>query len=146
MNVQQSFDVTARKFHQTVCVLILAGAYILGMPAAPWLIGLVAVVLAGGRFWWPLDVFRQLTWRVLEPAGILRRREVQEDHSTRRVARVLGGIMLLAAAVLVGAGVELAWVLVLALGVMIALDAAFSFCVLCAITHQIRAHSRESVA
>src|SRR5947209_10222521 len=97
MNSAPTFDVTARKFHQAVCVLLLAAAYVVGRPAAPWLIGLVAVVLGGGRFWWPLDVFRQLTWRVLEPAGILRRREVHEDHSTRRVARVLGGILLVPA-------------------------------------------------
>src|SRR5947209_1828618 len=101
MNSDQTFDITARKFHQTVCVVILAVAYIIGRPAAPWLVGLIAVVMAGGRFWWPLDIFRQLAWRVLEPAGLLRRRVVQEDHRTRRVARVLGGAILLIAAVLI---------------------------------------------
>jgi hypothetical protein len=143
MNLDQPFDVTARKFHQTACVVLLAVAYVLGRPAAPWLIGLVAFVLAGGRFWWPLDIFRQFTWRVLEPAGILKRREVQEDHSTRRVARVLGGIILLATAVLIAFKIDLAWLLVLAIGVMIALDAAFNFCVLCAVTHQVRGRTRQ---
>lgn len=146
MNSIETFDVTARKFHQTVCVVLLAIGYVVGRPAAPWLVGLVAIVLAGGRFWWPLDIFRQLTWRVLEPAGVLRRREVHEDHSTRRVARVLGGILLLAAAVLIAAHIDLAWLLVLAIGVMIALDAAFDFCVLCAVTHQVRSRTQEGAS
>jgi hypothetical protein len=146
MNSPETFDVTARKFHQASCVVLLALAYVLGRPAAPWLIGLVAVVLGVGRFWWPLDIFRQLTWRVLEPAGILRRKEVQEDHSTRRVARVLGGIILLAAAVLIALGADLAWLLVLAIALMIALDAVFDFCVLCAVTHQFRSRTQQDVS
>lgn len=146
MNSPETFDITARKFHQSVCVLLLAVGFIVGRPAGPWLVGLVAVVLGIGRFWWPLDVFRQLTWRVLEPAGILKRREVVEDHSTRRVARVLGGIILLAAAVLIALKLDLAWLLVLAIGLMIALDAAFDFCVLCAITHQFRSRTQHGAS
>jgi hypothetical protein len=85
-----------------------------------------------GRFWWPADVFRQLTWRVLEPAGLLRRREVHEDHDTRRVARVLGGAAWIVSAALLLLGVPvLPWVLALAIAVMVALDAAANFCVLC---------------
>jgi hypothetical protein len=146
MNSFETFDVTARKVHQAACVLLLAVAYVVGRPAAPWIVGLVAVVLGGGRFWWPLDVFRQLTWRVLEPAGILTRREVQEDHSTRRVARVLGGLLLVVAAVLIATRLDLAWLLVLAIGVMIALDAAFDVCVLCAVTHQVRSRTQEGAS
>ena len=146
MNREPTFDITARKFHQTTVIAFLAVAFIAGRPAAPWLVGLMAVVMAGGRFWWPLDFFRQLTWRVLEPAGILRRREVQEDHDTRRVARFLGGVSFLVAAVLIELGFDLAWLLVLAITVMIALDAAFNFCALCAITHQLRAHTGPSTS
>jgi hypothetical protein len=146
MNQEETFDVTARKFHQAACVVLLAVAYVLGWPAAPWLVGLVAVVLGIGRFWWPLDIFRQLVWRVLEPAGILRRKEVQEDHRTRRVARVLGGILLLGAAVLIVLRLDLAWLLVLAIGLMIALDAVFDFCVLCAVTHQVRSRTQQGTS
>jgi hypothetical protein len=92
-----------------------------------------------GRFWWPADVFRQLTWRVLEPAGVLRRREVREDHEVRRVARVIGGVvwLLSAALLLLGAPVE-AWVIAFAIAVMVVLDAAVDFCALCFLVAQVR--------
>src|SRR5437899_2490039 len=94
----QSYDVTARKVHQGVCVFLLAGAFVIGAGVAPWIVAAVGVVMLAGRFWWPADVFRQLTWRVLEPIGVLHARVAQEDHATRRVARVLGGVVFLVSA------------------------------------------------
>ncbi len=123
----QTFDVTARKFHQAMCVLILAVAFVLGNATGRWLVALVGIVLLAGRYWWPADIFRQLVWRALEPAGLLKRREVQEDHETRRVARVLGGAVLLVSAVLLSFGQSWSWILVAAIAVMIFLDAAFDF-------------------
>lgn len=136
-NEAQMYDVTARKAHQALCVLFLAIAFVIGAGAGRWLVMLVGLILAAGRYWWPADVFRQLVWRVLEPAGLLRRREVQEDHATRGVARVLGGAILVAAAVLLSLGQGWAWLLVAAIGVMIFLDAAFDFCLLCALTYRL---------
>ena len=123
----ETFDVSARKFHQGICVALLALGYVLGPPADAWLVGLVGAVLLVGRFWWPADLFRQLAWRVLEPAGILIRREVAEDHATRRVARMIGGAALLAAALAIAAGQAAGWIVVALMAVMIGLDAAFDF-------------------
>src|SRR5258708_39197232 len=94
----QTFDVTSRKAHQWTMVVLIVVGFLLGAPR-----GAIALVLAGaimliGRFWWPADVVRQLTWRVLEPAGILKRDDVQEDHETRRDARIIGGAPWLRAA------------------------------------------------
>jgi hypothetical protein len=125
--VVESFDVTARKFHQGVCVTLLAIAFIIGARSGLWLVALVGAVLLLGRYWWPADIFRQFNWRVLEPAGILKRREYQEDHETRRIARVMGGVVLLVSAVLLGVSMPWAWVLVALMGIMIFLDAAFDF-------------------
>ena len=92
-----------------------------------------------GRFWWPADVVRQFTWRVLEPVGVVRRRHVHEDHDTRRVARVIGGGAWLVSAALLVAGLSVpAWVIAFAIGVMVALDAAVDFCVLCFAMVQLR--------
>jgi hypothetical protein len=132
----ETFDVTARKFHQTVCVLLLVAGFIIGARTGAWLVGFVGLVLLVGRFWWQADLFRQLTWRVLEPAGLLTRREVQENHETRRVARVMGGAILLVCAVLLAAGQGWAWIPVALIGIMISLDAAFNFCALCWLTYQ----------
>lgn len=128
MTQVQTFDVSARKFHQFVCVALLAAAFIVGREVGLGLVALVGVVLAIGRFWWPADIFRQLAWRVLEPKGVLKRRDAVEDHANRRVARALGGAALLAAALLLALGESVvSWVVVAAIAVMIFLDAAFDF-------------------
>ena len=133
----QSFDVTARKFHQGTCVFLLACAFVLGGSIAVALVTIVGIVMLAGRFWWQADILRQFVWRVLEPAGILHARNVQEDHDTRRTARVLGGIVFLASAGLLALGQIWAWLFVAAIAVMILLDATFDLCVLCAITYRI---------
>lgn len=128
MAQDQTFDVSARKFHQFVCVALLAAAFIVGPEVGLGLVALVGVVLAIGRFWWPADIFRQLAWRVLEPKGVLKRRDAVEDHANRRVARALGGAVLLAAALLLALGESVvSWVVVAGIAVMIFLDAAFDF-------------------
>ena len=125
-------DVTARKVHQWTMVALVAIGFLLGRP-----LGAVPLLVAGGvmllgRFWWPADLVRQLTWRVLEPRGLVRRREVHEDHETRRLARVLGGAAWLLAALLLLLGLPVvAWVVAFAIAVMVVLDAAVDFCALC---------------
>ena len=127
-----TFDVTARKVHQWAMVALVAISFLLGGPSAVVLLALAGAVMLAGRFWWPADIFRQVTWRFLEPAGLLRRREVHEDHETRRIARVIGGAAwLLAAALLLLQLPIVAWVVAFAIAIMVAVDAAADFCVLC---------------
>lgn len=126
------FDVTARKVHQwTMAALVVAG-FLLGDHIGPVLLLVAGVVMLAGRFWWPADVVRQSTWRVLEPRHLVRRRERAEDHATRRIARTVGGAVWIVAAALIWAGFPLAgWPPALLIAVMVVLDAAFDFCVLC---------------
>src|SRR5256885_1301809 len=92
-----------------------------------------------GRFWWPADVVRQIIWWVLEPAGIVTRRHVHEDHDTRRMARVIEGSLWLVSAALLMAGLPvLAWIVAFAIAIMVVLDAAVSFCILCFAVAQVR--------
>ena len=126
------FDVTARKVHQWAMVALVAIGFLLGGSSAVVLLALAGAVMLAGRFWWPADIFRQVTWRFLEPAGLLRRREVHEDHETRRVARVIGGAAWLLSAVLLLLHLPIvAWAIAFAIAIMVALDAAADFCVLC---------------
>src|SRR6184192_4769523 len=126
------YDRTARRAHQWTMVVLVAAGLILQGAAGSLLIAVAGVIMLAGRFWWPADVVRQLVWRVLEPAGILKRADVREDHETRRIARVLGGtIWVLAAASLVAGYPIVAWVLTLPIAVMVALDASVNFCALC---------------
>jgi len=137
--VVPTFDVTARKVHQWAMVAIVLAAFLLGTPGAAVLLALAGAVMLVGRFWWPADIFRQVTWRFLEPAGLLRRREVHEDHETRRVARVLGGAAWMVAAALLLLHLPIvAWVVAFAIVIMVALDAAADFCALCFVVALVR--------
>src|SRR5438552_8422810 len=98
------YDRTARKAHQwSMVALVAAGLILQGIPGA-LLLTAAGLIMLAGRFWWPADVVRQLVWRVLEPAGILKRDDVREDNQTRRVARVLCGTIWLFAAASLLAG------------------------------------------
>lgn len=132
------YDRTARKAHQwTMVALSAAGLILAGVPGA-LLLALAGAIMVAGRFWWPADVVRQLVWRVLEPAGILKRDDVHEDHETRRIARIMGGALWLVAAVLLIAGDPMiAWVITVPIAVMVALDASVNFCALCFLLAQL---------
>lgn len=117
--------------------LVAAGLVFSGSTGAI-LLAVAGAVMLVGRFWWPADVVRQLVWRALEPAGILRREDVQEDHETRRIARVSGGVIWLLAALALQAGVTaVAWVLAVPIALMVALDASLNFCGLCFVVAQL---------
>ena len=133
------YDRTARKAHQWTMVGLVAFGLLLQGTAGAVLVAFAGLVMLVGRFWWPADVVRQLVWRVLEPRGILRRDDVHEDHETRRIARVLGGLLwLIAAAGLFAGSSLLAWVITVPIGVMVALDASLDFCALCFVVAQLQ--------
>ncbi len=127
-----TFDVTARKAHQWTMIVLVVLGFVFGEPLGALPLALAGAIMLVGRFWWPADLVRQLVWRVAEPAGWLPRVEREEDHATRRVARVLGGIVwLLGAALLLSGYATVAWVLAFAIAIMVALDASVDFCALC---------------
>ena len=128
----ETFDVTARKAHQWTMVALVALGFVLGEPAGALPLAVAGAIMLLGRFWWPADLVRQFVWRVAEPAGWLKRIDKEEDHATRRIARILGGVIWLACAALLFTDLAtLAWVLVAAIAVMVALDASINFCALC---------------
>jgi hypothetical protein len=131
------YDRTARKAHQwTMVVLVVVGLILGGIPGTV-LLAIAGGIMLAGRFWWPADLVRQLTWRVLEPAGILKRDDVHEDHQTRRIARIIGGVIWLLAALLLSVNPVIAWVIAVPIAVMVALDASLNFCALCFLRTQL---------
>jgi hypothetical protein len=102
------------------------------------LLVVAGAIMLVGRFWWPADLVRQFVWRVAEPAGLLARVDREEDHATRRVARVLGGAIWLLSAALIFAGFATpAWLLTGLIAVMVALDASIDFCALCFVVQRL---------
>jgi hypothetical protein len=132
------YDRTARKAHQWTMVALVAVGLVLQGVAGSVLVAIAGAIMLAGRFWWPADLVRQLVWRVFEPAGILKRDDVHEDHETRRIARAIGGTLWLIAAALIltGNGV-LGWVVAVPIAVMVALDASLNFCALCFLVAQL---------
>jgi len=131
------FDRTARKAHQWTMVVLVGAGLILGGIPGTVLLAIAGGIMLAGRFWWPADLVRQLTWRVLEPAGILKRDDVHEDHETRRIARIIGGAIWLLAALLLSVNPVIAWVITVPIAVMVALDASLNFCALCFLRAQL---------
>ncbi|HEV8632854.1 MAG TPA: DUF4395 family protein [Chloroflexota bacterium] len=134
------FDVTARKFHQWGVVLLSALAFALDGAAGGLIMLAVGLLMVIGRFRDEADLLRGFYRAVLARRGVLRPRMVAEDRATRRIARVVGGTVQLLAALLLltGQAAGLAWALVGLIAFMIVLDAAFDFCVLCFVVHQLR--------
>jgi hypothetical protein len=133
------FDRTARRAHQWTMVVLVAAGLVLQGNIGTVLLAAAGLIMLVGRFWWPADVVRQLVWRLLEPTGLLKRDDVQEDHATRRIARVIGGaVWLIAALTLLAGNPLLAWVLTVPIAIMVALDAGLDFCALCFIVAQLQ--------
>jgi len=132
------YDRTARKAHQWTMVAVVVLGLVIQGATGSLLVAIAGAIMLVGRFWWPADVVRQAVWRVLEPAGILKRDDVQEDHETRRNARILGGSLWLIAAGLILAGnAVLGWVIAVPIAVMVGLDASLNFCALCFVLAQL---------
>ena len=132
------YDRTARKAHQWTMIALVAAGLVLQGAAGGGLVAIAGAIMLVGRFWWPADVVRQLVWRVLEPAGILKREDVHEDHETRRIARTIGGtVWLIAAGLILAGNVVLGWVISVPIAVMVALDASLNFCALCFLLAQL---------
>lgn len=126
------YDVTARKAHQWTMVALVALGFVLGEPVGALPLAVAGAIMLIGRFWWPADVVRQFVWRIAEPAGWLARCDREENHTARRVARVLGGLVWLACSALVLLGAApLAWVMAGLIAFMVVLDASSDFCALC---------------
>jgi len=132
------YDRTARKAHQWTMVAVVVLGLVIQGATGSLLVAIAGAIMLVGRFWWPADVVRQAVWRVLEPAGILKRDDVQEDHEPRRNARILGGSLWLIAAGLILAGnAVLGWVIAVPIAVMVGLDASLNFCALCFVLAQL---------
>jgi hypothetical protein len=110
------------------------------------LIPLLAVVLLLGTFAPQLALFKQLYFRVLKPADIVKPRPVQDRPEPHNFAQGLGGVFLAISSILIFLPVDARTALVtVALGLAIALlvaalafvNLAFGYCLGCQIYYQL---------
>lgn len=129
------FDRTALKVNQAAIVALLLVAYVADLP---WLVALVALVMALGTFSPRLALFQRLYRDVLRPAGLLRPDLRHEDAAPHRFAQGLGTGVLVAASLNLFAGLSLlGWALALLVVALAAINLIFGFCAGCFVYTQL---------
>ncbi len=130
----------------TVLVAFFGSWVLAGNRLVLLLIPLLGVVLLLGTFAPRLALFKQLYFRVLKPAGIVKPRPVQDRPEPHNFAQGLGGVFLAISSVLVFLPVDArSSVLTVGLGLAIALlvaalafvNLAFGYCLGCQIYFQL---------
>jgi hypothetical protein len=142
-------DHSALKVNQTgIIVTVLVaffGSWAVYRPLLV-LIPLLAVVLLLGTFAPQLALFKQLYFKVLKPAGIVKPRPVQDRPEPHNFAQGLGGVFLAISSILIFLPLDVRTALVtVALGLAIALlvaalafvNLAFGYCLGCQIYFQL---------
>jgi hypothetical protein len=142
-------DHSALKVNQTgIIVTVLVaffGSWAVYRPLLV-LIPLLAVVLLLGTFAPQLALFKQLYFKILKPAGIVKPRPVQDRPEPHNFAQGLGGVFLAISSILIFLPVDVRTALVtVALGLAIALlvaalafvNLAFGYCLGCQIYYQL---------
>jgi hypothetical protein len=132
---EQRFDRTAVKVNQAAIILLLAMAFVTTLP---WLVAVVAVIMALGTAQPQLALFQRLYHAVLKPAGLLKPDVHVEDAAPHRFAQGMGASVLVVAAVALLAGAELlGWSLALLVAVLAAVNLFFGFCAGCFVYAQL---------
>ena len=132
-------DHSALKVNQAGIVVTVLVAFIGGLFFTPllFLIPLLAIVLLLGTFVPQAALFKQLYFRVLKPAGIVKPRPVQDRPEPHNFAQGLGGVFLVIASALLlllqVAGLALA----LLVAVLAFVNLAFGYCLGCQIYFQL---------
>ena len=127
------------KVNQAGIIATVLVAFIGGLFFTPllFLIPLLAIVLLLGTFVPQAALFKQLYFRVLKPAGIIKPRPVQDRPEPHNFAQGLGGVFLaVASALLIPlqiAGLALA----ILVAVLAFVNLAFGYCLGCQIYFQL---------
>jgi hypothetical protein len=123
------FDRTALKVNQAAIIVLLVVAFV---ASVPWLVALVAAVMALGTLSPRLALFQRLYRDLLRPAGLLRPDLHAEDAAPHRFAQGMGAAVLVAASLALFAGLSaLGWALVLLVVLLAAINLVFGFCASC---------------
>jgi hypothetical protein len=138
-SVLQTVDHSALKVNQTGIVVTVLVAFVgsfFFMPALA-LIPMLGIVLLLGTFVPQLALFKQLYFRVLKPAGIVRPRPVQDRPEPHNFAQGMGGIFLGVASVLLLPATVVGLALALLVAVLAFVNLAFGYCLGCQIYFQL---------
>ena len=135
----QVVDHAALKVNQTGIVATVLVAFLGSLVFRPLLvlIPLLAIVLLLGTFAPQLALFKQLYFRVLKPAGIVKPRPVQDRPEPHNFAQGLGGVFLAVASIFLIPVAFIGLALALIVAVLAFVNLAFGYCLGCQIFYQL---------
>lgn len=129
-------DRTALRVNQAIIIGLLVIAFVANLP---WLVAVVAVVMALGAITPTLALFQRLYRDVLRPLGILRPDLHREDPAPHRFAQGMGAAVLVFATLALWLGAYLlGWALALLVVALAAINLIFGFCAGCFIFFQLQ--------
>ena len=132
-------DYSALKVNQTgiIVTVLLAFAGSFFSPGFLALIPLLGIVLLLGTFAPPLAAFKQLYFKVLKPAGLVKPRPVQDRPEPHNFAQGLGGVFLGIASILLFVTPIASLALALLVAALAFVNLAFGYCLGCQIFFQL---------
>jgi hypothetical protein len=132
-------DHSALKVNQTGIVVTVLVAFVGSFVSfgSLALIPLLGIVLLLGTFVPQLALFKQLYFKVLKPAGVVKPRPVQDRPEPHNFAQGLGGVFLGIASVLLFESPIIALALALLVAVLAFVNLAFGYCLGCQIFFQL---------
>jgi hypothetical protein len=135
----QTVDHSALKVNQTGIVVTVLVAFFgsFFFQGALLLIPLLAIVLLVGTFAPQLALFKQLYFRVLKPAGIVKPRPVQDRPEPHNFAQGMGGVVLAIASIVLLPLQFAGLALTLLVAVLAFVNLAFGYCLGCQIYYQL---------
>jgi hypothetical protein len=135
----QTVDHSALKVNQAGIVLTVLVAFVgsLFLPVFLALIPLLGIVLLLGTFAPQLALFKQLYFKVLKPAGIVKPHPVQDRPEPHNFAQGMGAVVLGIASVFLVPLTVVGLALALLVAVLAFVNLAFGYCVGCQIYYQL---------
>lgn len=132
-------DHSALKVNQTGIIVTVLVAFLGSALYRPLLvlIPLLAIVLLLGTFVPRLALFKQIYFKVLKPAGVVRPHVVQDRPEPHNFAQGLGGVFLAIASVFLIPLPAIGLALALLVAVLAFVNLAFGYCLGCQIFFQL---------
>jgi len=135
----QVVDHSALKVNQTGIIVTVLGTFFGSFFSLSFLalIPLLGIVLLLGTFVPQLALFKQIYFKVLKPAGVVKPRPVQDRPEPHNFAQGLGGVFLGIASALIFVTPIAAITLALLVAALAFVNLAFGYCVGCQIFFQL---------
>lgn len=129
-------DHNAIKFNQVSLTIVTVLAFLVD---APWLVGVLALVLAASTAWPQWGLFRLIYQRVALPLALLLPNQREDEPAPHRFSQGVGAAFLGFSWIALQADViVLGWVLDLLVAVLAMVNVVFDFCAGCFVYYQLR--------